>query len=124
MAGTKKTKGALITWIDAYINTNGTNAITGALLNQAFNDIIESILFGTEEGENNIAVAYNGGAGTTVTFPDPLPSANYRLVVRIYDANGDGIDATIDPALETANGFHILPVADGLIDYRTLTLDV
>ena len=120
MAGTKKTKGALITWLDTYIKTNGVQAITGAILNQFLNDLIESIFFGTKQEGRGVAVA---AAGATISFATAFPAgATYKLLIRVYDANGDAVDATIDPAQQTVNGFHIKPSTDAILDYVAITL--
>jgi hypothetical protein len=122
MSGTKKTKAALISQLNANINTNGIQAITGAVLNTFFNDLIESIFFGTKQEARHVAVST---AGSVITFPESFPAAaTYKLIVRCYDANGDSVDAQIDPDLQEITHFHILPAADGFIDYVAITLDV
>lgn len=125
MAGTKKTKGAIITWTNANINTNYIQGITGALLNQAFLDLYESIFFGTKAEDKNVTILYNGGAGTNITFAIALPTGSVPTVLtRSYDANGDGVAVTIDPALVTNTGFNAVPAIDGKIDYVAITTDV
>ena len=110
MAGTKKTKGALITWTNTYVNTNGTQAITGAILNQQILDLYESILFGTKAEARNVAIS---SSGATITFPTAFPAgATYKLFTRVHDAAGDEVVCTINPALMTITGFHILPSTD------------
>jgi len=121
MAGTKKTKGALITWLDTYIDTNGVQSITGAILNTFLNDLIESIFFGTYQAARNVAIS---DTGTTVTFDTAFPTgATYKLLIRCYDAAGDEVICTIDPALQTITNFHILPATDAILDYVAISTD-
>ena len=83
---------------------------------------MESIFFGTKQEARAVTVS---SLGSTISFPAAFPvGATYKLLVRCYDANGDPVDATIDPALETVAGFRIVPAADALIDYVAITLDV
>jgi hypothetical protein len=122
MAGTKKTKGTLITWTNTNVNTNGIQAITGAILNQLFLDLYESIFFGTKAEARNVAIS---DAGTDITFATAFPAgATYKLLIRAYDTAGDEVACTIDPALQTVAGFHIVPATDGILDYVAISLDV
>lgn len=103
-------------WVDQYVNTNNAQAITGAIMNQALNDLADSVLWGVNDEGDNIVVS---SAGTTVSFGTPFGVADsFNIIVRCYDAGGDIVDYKIDPAQITETGFYILPAADGFIDYR------
>lgn len=114
----KKTKGAFDSWIDSFINTNGVQGITGALMNAAFRDLSDSIFWGERREERNVVM---NKAGTAVVFSTPMTNDQYTLIVRTHDTSGDYIEWRIDPALMTAAGFTVVPASDGFISYHAIS---
>ncbi len=53
--------------------------------------------------------------GTTITFSVPLPTTDYAIFVRCYDAGGNNVDYTVTEKAVT--GFKITPVIDCTADY-------
>ena len=100
--------------IDRDINTNGTQAITGAIHNQRLNDLADSVLWGAAKRGSKVAV---DARGTVVNFTTASATTNFIILVRCYNAAGEAIGYTIDPTRLTVNGFHILPAQTGFIDY-------
>jgi len=114
----KKTKAAYDSWVDSFINTNGVQGITGALMNTALIDLSDSIFFGERrEGKGEVIAA----VGTVIVFATPMTTDQYVVLVRPYDSLGDFIEWKVDPTLMTANGFTIVPAADGLLDYHAVS---
>ena len=112
----KKNKTQWVSFVNTNINTNGTQAITGALLNEALIDLADSIFFSEIKREKEIAIST---AGTTVTFDAPYTAGTfYALGVRCYDALGNPIDVKITSISES--GFDVLPPVDGFIDYSAI----
>ena len=109
------TKSQWLLDIDARVNANGTQAITGAILNAVLHDLADSTIWGELQSAKGVTV---NAAGTTITFPAPMRTAAYKLFVRVYSAAGEAIGYTIDPTRQAASGFHILPVQDGTMDYE------
>ncbi len=53
--------------------------------------------------------------GTTITFSVPLPTTDYAIFVRCYDAGGNNVDYTVTEKAVT--GFKITPVINCTADY-------
>lgn len=112
-----KTKAAWDLDMRGKITPNNNNLITGAIHQQVWQDQSDSILWGQLRKQKGITV---NAAGTTINFPQALSSTNYTLIARVYDATGQAIGYTIDPARQTNTGFHVLPAQDGMIDYLAI----
>jgi len=54
-------------------------------------------------------------AGTTITFSSELPSGDYAVFIRCFDAGGNNIDFMLTE--KAASGFKITPVIDGTVEY-------
>jgi hypothetical protein len=50
-----------------------------------------------------------------------MQNTTYKLFVRVFNAAGEAIGYTVDPARQTNTGFHILPAQDGLMDYVVIS---
>ena len=113
-----KNKSQLKDFANANINTNGVNAITGALHNTMLNDLIDSMLNTSDDALSIVTNVYRsalatiGTSSTLVTFSSPLPSANYEII--IFDTNGIG---TEKPTNKLAASFKIKGITDGDIIY-------
>ena len=113
-----KNKSQLKDFANANINTNGVNAITGALHNTMLNDLIDSMLNTSDDALSIVTNVYRsalatiGTSSTLVTFSSPLPSANYEII--IFDTNGIG---TEKPTNKLAASFNIKGITDGDIIY-------
>ena len=117
----QKTTAELKTFADSNINTNGTNAITGALHNTMLNDLIDSMVNKSTDSLSIVtdvyrsAVATIGTSSTLVTFSTPLSSANYEII--IFDTNGIG---TEKPTNKLAASFKIKGLTPGDIIYLVI----
>ena len=111
------TKTGWLADVDRDINTNGQQRITGALMNARLHDLADSILWGDWRKVKGVSV---NSAGTLINFPSPMRTTQYKLFVRVFDANGEAVGYTIDPTRQTVSGFHIMPAKDGLMDYVTI----
>ena len=106
----------ITTWkayVNANINTNGVNAITGAIMNKALIDICDSVIWGMAQQGFELAVTTSP---LVVTFPVAFDSADYTLLIRAYDGAGNPIDYMISNVLATS--FTITGAVSGLIDWR------
>lgn len=116
MAATKMTNSEFNTWLSTNINTNGNQDITGALLNEAFNNIVLSVLFADIRRDRNISVT--GSTSNTITFDTPFPTGTeYTLVWRVRDPFGDDIGTTVLESNQTITGFTVGPATTGTLDY-------
>ena len=103
---------------DANINTNGVNAITGALHNEMDNDIIDSMVNKSTDALSIVTNVYRsdlatiGTTSTQITFSSALANANYQIV--IVDPNGIGAEK---PTSKLATGFKIKGLTAGDIIY-------
>ena len=113
-----RTTAQLKTFNDANINTNGVNAITGALHNEMDEDIIDSMVNKSTDALLIVTNVYRsdlatiGTSSTQITFSTALPNANYQIV--IVDPNGIG---TEKPTNKLATGFKIKGLSAGDIIY-------
>ena len=113
-----KTKAQLKAFNDANINTNGVNAITGALHNEMDEDIIDSMVNKSTDALLIVTNVYRSDlatistSSTQITFSTALASANYQIV--IVDPNGIG---TEKPTNKLATGFKIKGLTAGDIIY-------
>ena len=114
----QKTTAQLKAFNDANINTNGVNAITGALHNEMDEDIIDSMINKSTDALSIVTNVYRsnlatiGTSSTQITFSSALPSANYQIV--IVDPSGIG---TEKPTNKLATGFKIKGLTAGDIIY-------
>lgn len=107
-------------FIDTYINTNGANSITGALLNQALHYISDTLLWAKQRRAKGLVVA---SGANTVTFKDdagvadPFNSNDYVALpgIRVYDASGNNIDFQVTSL--TYTGFTLTSADAGFVDY-------
>ena len=117
----QKTKAQLKDFANANINTNGVNAITGALHNQMLTDLIDSMINSVTDSLSIVTNVYRaatvaiGTSSTLVSFSSPLPSANYEII--IFDTNGIG---TEKPTNKLASSFKIKGVTAGDIIYLVI----
>lgn len=113
-----KTTAQLKAFNDANINTNGVNAITGALHNEMDEDIIDSMVNKSTDALLIVTNVYRSDlatistSSTQITFSTALASANYQIV--IVDPNGIG---TEKPTNKLATGFKIKGLTAGDIIY-------
>lgn len=54
-------------------------------------------------------------AGTTITFSSELPSGDYAVFIRCFDATGNNIDFMLTE--KAATGFKITPAINGTVEY-------
>lgn len=113
----KKTKAQLQTDINSAINANGTQAITGPVLNQILIDITDSVPVIQVEAEYRKEVSIN--ISNEITFPTAFGTdIAYALNVRCYDSLDSPIEFEI---VETAiDNFKITVVRNGFIDYSAI----
>ena len=117
----QKTRSQLTDFANANINTNGVNAITGALHNQMLTDLIDSMINSVTDSLSIVTNVYRaatvaiGTSSTLVSFSSPLPSANYEII--IFDTNGIG---TEKPTNKLASSFKIKGVTAGDIIYLVI----
>ena len=114
----QKTTTQLKAFNDANINTNGINAITGALHNEMDNDIIDSMVNKNTDSLSIVtnvyraeSVALTSGVNQ-ITFTTPLASSVYE--VGIFDNAGIGFDEPFD---KQTTGFQVEALSDGNIIY-------
>jgi hypothetical protein len=114
---TRRTYTTFKAYIDSYINTNGTQAITGLIMNTALTDLAYSILFADVRKAK--ATAITAGANT-ITFSSAIAADTYTLVLRAYDADGNPIDVAVDSDSYTVNGFTLTAATAGRLDYAAI----
>src|SRR3990167_4888104 len=113
-----KSKADLKVWLDANINTNGVNAITGAIMNTFLTDVVDSFVNSITDSLKIVTNVYRSGtkaittAVTTVTFSSPMPAATYDVIIE--DPNGVGWKDITD---KTVNSFKITGLSSGVITY-------
>ena len=117
MAASKMTASQFKTWIDTNVNTNGSQGITGAILNEALSNLVLSIPFLQVEAEYRHAVST--GVSNVITFPTTFPAATtYALNVRCYDSADSPVEfEVIATAIDT---FTITCVKNAFIDYSAI----
>lgn len=114
----QKTTTQLKAFNDANINTNGINAITGALHNEMDNDIIDSMVNKNTDSLSIVTNVYRSASAaitdseTQITFSSPLASSLYE--VTIFDGDGIGFENIND---KQTTGFKITGLSDGNIIY-------
>ena len=114
----QRNKAQLKDFADANINTNGVNAITGALHNTMLTDLIDSLLNTTDDALSIVTNVYRSAAAaittseTQITFSTPLPSNVYEI--SISDNNGVGFENITD---KQTTGFKITGLTNGTIIY-------
>ena len=113
-----KTKAQLKLFNDANIDTNGANAITGALHNTMNEDIIDSFVNTTDDALSIVTNVYRSASKaittsvTQVTFSTAL--ANNLYEIGIFDPNGVGFENITDKQM---TGFKITGLSNGTIIY-------
>ncbi len=106
---------------DATINTNGANAITGALHNAMLNDIIDSMVNKDSDSLSIVTNVYRSAlqavtaATVQITFSTPLANALYEVI--IFDPFGVGFETIADKQPE---GFKIDGLSSGNIIYLVI----
>lgn len=115
-------RAAIQALVTANITTNGTNAITGAQLNEILTDIIDSFLNTTDDATSladdiyrTAEVAVVGGVVEQITFSTALASSSYQVVIN--DPDGLGWETITD--LQTT-GFKFTPLATGDMTYLVM----
>jgi len=117
----ERTRSELKAFADANINTNGTNAIAGAIHNTMLTDIIDSCVNIQSDGQVDATNLYRSGtkALTTVevqiTFSSDLANNNYEVF--IIDPNGIGWENITD---KQVGGFKITGVSSGTIGFLVI----
>lgn len=100
--------------VNLRINTNGQGQITGAILNEILINQSDSVMWGIAQQANAVAIS---DTPQIITFAVSMPSTQYALMIRCYDAQGDPVDYRITGVLTTS--FTITgAVAGGIIDWR------
>lgn len=113
-----KTKAQLKSFNDTNINTNGVNAITGALHNTMNEDIIDSYVNKSDDALSIVTNVYRSAskaittAQTQITFSTALASNAYEVVIN--DPDGVGWEDITD--IQTT-GFKITGLSNGTIIY-------
>ena len=114
-----KSRAALIAFINSNIATNGSNAITGALMNTILLDLVDSCLNLNDDSTSladdiyrTASVAVVAGIQEVVTFSTPLSVASYQIV--FADTEGVGTELIVDV---TTAGFKFTPLGTGNITY-------
>lgn len=116
MTAIKMTNAAFQTWVNTYITTNGSQDITGAILNEAFSNILLSVLFADIRRDRRVPLT--GSTSNTVLFPTPFPAGTeYTLICIQRDFLGDNVGTTILPTNQTVTGFTAAPANNCIIDY-------
>lgn len=117
----QKTRAELQAFADANINTNGTNAITGALHNEMLTDLIDSGVNILSDGQVDATNLYRSGtqalttAQTQITFSSALANNNYEIF--IIDPLGIGWENITN---KLATGFKITGLSSGTIGFLAI----
>lgn len=99
--------------LDLNIDANGTQAITGTILNSNQTDQGDSIYWGEHRVGNGIPVV---AAGTNILFGTAFANnANFALHISCYDAQGNNVD--FQRLNVTLSGFRVVPAVDAFVDY-------
>ena len=115
-----KTKAQLKAFADANINTNGVNAITGALHNTMLTDLIDSLLNLQDDALSIVTNVYRSASAaiteseTQIIFSSALANNLYEII--IFD-NGVGFVNITD---KQTTGFKITGLSDGTIIYLAI----
>lgn len=113
-----RTTAQLKTFLTANIDTNGVNAITGALLNTMLEDMIDSLLNKISDGTDLATAIYRSGSKaittsqTQITFSSDIGTTSYRVIIE--DPNGVGWENITD---KQTTGFKITGLTDGTITF-------
>lgn len=113
-----KTTTELKAYLAANITTNGTNAITGAILNTMLVDMIDSLLNKISDATDLATKIYRAGeqaittSPTQITFSSDIGTTSYRVI--IADINGIGWENITDKQI---TGFKITGLTNGTINY-------
>lgn len=113
-----RTTAQLKAFNDANINTNGVNAITGALHNTMDEDIIDSMVNKSTDALSIVTNVYRAKsaaittADTQITFTTAL--ANNLYEIGIFDTAGIGFEEPFD---KQTTGFKIKGLSNGTIIY-------
>ena len=113
-----RTTAQLKSFLTANINTNGVNAITGALLNTMLEDMIDSLLNKISDATDLATKIYRTDtvaittSNTQITFSTDIGTASYQVV--ISDNNGVGFEEPFDLQ---STGFKIKGLTNGDIIY-------
>ena len=116
-----KTKAQLKAFNDSNINTNGANAITGALHNTMNDDIIDSFVNKSDDALSIVTNVYRSksAAITTsasqITFSTALANNLYEVI--IFDPNGVGFENITD---KQTTGFKVTGLTAGTIIYMVI----
>ena len=114
----QKTKAQLKSFADANINTNGVNAITGALHNTMLTDLIDSYFNKSDDAFSIVTNVYRAASAaitsseTQITFSSALANNLYEVVIN--DPTGVGWENITDKQKE---GFKITGLSSGNIIY-------
>lgn len=114
----QKTKAQLKSFADANINTNGINAITGALHNTMLTDLIDSYFNKSDDAFSIVTNVYRAASApittseTQITFSSALANNLYEVVIN--DPAGVGWENITDKQKE---GFKITGLSSGNIIY-------
>lgn len=106
---------------DANINTNGVNAITGAIHNTFLENLLDSLVNKSSDALSIVTNVYRaatetiGTTSTLVEFSSPMPSAFYEII--IFDTNGIGAEK---PTNKLAASFKIKGLTAGDIIYLVI----
>lgn len=119
MAGTKQTNAEAITWFNTNVNTNGIQGITGAILNEGFNNLVYSVLLAdTRRGRN---ISLTAGVSNVITFDTPFAAgAVYTIIPFVRDSSGNRIDETVVITNQTITQFTCALSVTGKLDYVAL----
>lgn len=114
-----RTTAQLKAFLTANINTNGVNAITGALLNTMLEDMIDSLLNKISDSTDIATAIYRSGTQVLVkdveaqiTFSSDIGTTSYRVI--IADPNGVGTENITD---KQTTGFKITGLTNGTITF-------
>ena len=113
-----RTTAQLKAFLTANIDTNGVNAITGALLNTMLEDMIDSLLNKISDATDLATKIYRSGSKaittsqTQITFSSDIGTTSYRVIIE--DPNGIGWENITD---KQTTGFKITGLTNGTITF-------
>ena len=116
-----KTKAQLKAFNDSNINTNGANAITGALHNTMNADIIDRFVNKSDDSLSIVTNVYRSASAAITTsvsqiaFSTPLANNLYEVI--IFDPNGVGFENITD---KQTTGFKVTGLTAGTIIYMVI----
>ncbi len=120
----QKTTAELISQLDANIAANGTNAITGDIMNSMLRNIIDSLVNKSSDALSIVGNVYRSDSvaistsETQVTFNTPLAFDTYKVIIE--DTDGIGFENIND--LQTT-GFKITGLTNGTIIYFVIKIN-